>query len=180
MGPEGLSFYNPNQLCCLDQMLAVMELSQHLVSSSKTVRPIIPRGAQCVGHVEIMWSAVCALAPHLHFAEGARPHLCMEETKRPTPVRRRLSLTQAVLVKLIPMGLVLTLGMCTPSADMLLEYSVSHVKHVARQHLQKQFFQFSPLQKLSKIMLLGRKTTCSEKRLKVILFGHLQLLARII
>ena len=77
-----------------------------------------------------MWSAVCSLAPHLHFAEGARPHLCMDEPKRPMPVRRRLSLKQAVLVKLIPMDLVLTLGMKTPSAGILLEYSVSHVKLV--------------------------------------------------
>ena len=45
MGTESLSFYHPNLLCCLDQMLAVMKSSQHLVSSSKTVRPIIPQGA---------------------------------------------------------------------------------------------------------------------------------------
>ena len=111
MGTEGLSFYHPNLLCCLDQMLAVIELSQHLVSSSKTVRPIIHRSARCMGHVKIMWSAVCLLAPHSHFAEKATPHLCMDEPTRPTPVRRRLSLTQAVVVKLIPVGLVLTLGM---------------------------------------------------------------------
>ena len=111
MGTEGLSFYHPNLLCCLDQMLAVIELSQHLVLSSKTVRPIILRGDRCVGYVKIMWFAVCSLEPHSHFAEAARPHLCMEEPKRPTPVPRRLSLTQAVLVKLIPVGLVLTLEM---------------------------------------------------------------------
>ena len=63
-----------------------------------------------MGHVEIMWSAVCSLEPHSHFAEEAKPHLYMDEPKRPTPVRRRLSLTQAVLIKLMPMGLVLTLG----------------------------------------------------------------------
>ena len=91
METEGLSFYHRNLLCYLDQMLAVIESSQHFVSSSKTVRPIIPRGARCVGHVKIMWSAVCSLAPHLHFAEEARPHLCMDEPKRPKPVRRRLS-----------------------------------------------------------------------------------------
>ena len=83
-----------------------------------------------MGHVKIMWSAVCSLARHLHFAEEVRPHLCMDELKRPTPVRRRLSLTQTVLVKLIPMGFVLTIGMLTPSAEMLLEYFVSHVKFV--------------------------------------------------
>ena len=111
MGSEGLSFYHPNLLCCLDQMLVVIELSQHLVSSSKTVRPIIPRGTRCMGYVKIMWSAVCSLAPHSHFAERARPHLCVDEPKRPTPVRRRLNLAQAVLVKLISIGLVLTIEM---------------------------------------------------------------------
>ena len=37
-GAERLSFYYPRLLHCLDQMLAVMSLSQHRVSSSKTVR----------------------------------------------------------------------------------------------------------------------------------------------
>ena len=86
-------------------------IEPHLVSLPKAVRPIIPRGARRVGHVKIMWSAVCLLAPHSQFGEEARPHLCMDEPKRPTPLRRRLSLTQAVLAKLIPMGLVLTLEM---------------------------------------------------------------------
>ena len=54
----------------------------------------------------------------------------MDEPKHPTPVRRQLSLTQAVLVKLIPIGLVLNLGMLTSSADVLLEYSVSHINFV--------------------------------------------------
>ena len=54
IGTERLSFYHPNLLCCPDQMLAVMELSQHLVSSSKTVRPIIPRGARCMEHAKII------------------------------------------------------------------------------------------------------------------------------
>ena len=54
IGNEGLSFYHPNLLCYLDQMLAVMELSQHLILSSKTVRPIIPRDAGCMGHFKIM------------------------------------------------------------------------------------------------------------------------------
>ena len=68
MGTEDLSVYHPNLLWCLDQMLAVIKLSQHIVSSSKTVRPIIPLSAQCVVHFKIMWSAVCSLAPHSHFA----------------------------------------------------------------------------------------------------------------
>ena len=48
-GAEGLSFYYPRLLYCLDQMLAVMSLSQHQVSSSKIVRPHAPCGARCIG-----------------------------------------------------------------------------------------------------------------------------------
>ena len=76
-------------------MLAVVLLSQHRVSSSKTVRPRAPCGARCIGHAVSTWSAVCSEAPHSQFGEGARPHLCIDEWNRPTPVRRRLSLTQA-------------------------------------------------------------------------------------
>ena len=39
---------------CLGQMLTVRDFSQHLVSSSKTIRPNIPRGARCMGHCEMM------------------------------------------------------------------------------------------------------------------------------
>ena len=91
-GAEGLSFYYPRLLHCLDQMLAVMLLSQHRVSSSKTVRPRAPCGARCIGHAVRTWSAVCSEAPYSQLGEGARPHLCMDEWNRPTPVRRRLSL----------------------------------------------------------------------------------------
>ena len=42
-GAENLSFYYPRLLYCLNQMLAVV-LSQHRVSSSKTVRPRAPCG----------------------------------------------------------------------------------------------------------------------------------------
>ena len=92
-GAEGLSFYYPRLLHCLNQMLAVVLLSQHRVSSSKTVRPRAPCGIRCIGHAIRTWSAVCSEAPQ--FGKGARPHLCMDEWNRPTPVRTRLSLTQA-------------------------------------------------------------------------------------
>ena len=72
-GAEGLSFYYPRLLHYLDQMLAVMLLSQHRVSSSKTVRPRAPCGARCMGHIVSTWSAVCSEAPHSQFSEGARP-----------------------------------------------------------------------------------------------------------
>ena len=78
-GAEGLFFYYPRLLYCLNQMLAVMLLSQHRVSSSKTVRPRAPCGARCIGHAVRTWSVVCSQAPHLQFGEGARPHLCMDE-----------------------------------------------------------------------------------------------------
>ena len=83
-------------------MLAVMSLSQHRVSSSKTVRPHAPCSARCIGHAVRTWSAVCSEAPHSQFGEGARPHLCMDEWNFPTPVGRRLSLTQAARDKPFP------------------------------------------------------------------------------
>ena len=91
-------------------MLAVMLLSQHQVSSSKTVRPRAPSGARCIGHAVRAWSAVCSEAPHSQFGEGAKPHLCMDEWNRPTPVRRRLCLTQASRIKLFLIGLAPVLG----------------------------------------------------------------------
>ena len=61
------------------QMLAVMVLSQHRVSTSKTDSPRIPVGARCMGHVRMMCSAVCSTAPHSQFDVEARPHLCMDD-----------------------------------------------------------------------------------------------------
>ena len=122
-GAEGLSFYYPRLLHCLDQMLAAMLLSQHRVSSSKTVRPRAPCGARCMGHIVSTWSAVCSEAPHSQFGEGARPHLCMDEWNRPTPVRRRLSLTQAARGKPIPTGLTLVPGTKARSLEAFSQYS---------------------------------------------------------
>ena len=69
-GAEGLSFYYPRLLYCLDQMLAVISLSRHRVSSSKTVRPRAPCGARYIGHAVSTWSAVCSEAPYSQFGEG--------------------------------------------------------------------------------------------------------------
>ena len=126
-GAESLSFYYPRLLYCLDQMLAVMSLSQHRVSSSKTVRPRAPRGARCIGHAVSTWSAVCSEVPHSQFGEGARPHLCMDEWNRPTPVRRRLSLTQAARGKPIPTGLAPVWGTKARSLEAFSQYSVFHL-----------------------------------------------------
>ena len=54
-------------------------VNQHQVSSSKTVRPLAPYGARCMGHTIRTWSVVCSEAPHAQFGEGARPHLCMDQ-----------------------------------------------------------------------------------------------------
>ena len=126
-GAESLSFYYPRLLYCLDQMLAVMSLSQHRVSSSKTVRPRAPCGARCIGHAVSTWSAVCSEAPHSQFGEGARPHLCMDEWNRPKPVLRRLSLTQAARGKPIPTGLAPVSGTKARSLEAFSKYSVFHL-----------------------------------------------------
>ena len=39
----------------------------------------------------MVWSAVCSVVPQSQFADRARPHLCIDEQKRPTSERRRLS-----------------------------------------------------------------------------------------
>ena len=126
-GAEGLSFYYPRMLYCHDQMLAVMFLSQHRVSSSKTIRARAPCGARCIKHAVRTWSAVCSEAPHSQFGEEARAHQCMDEWNRPTSVRRRLSLTQAARGKPIPTGLVPIPGTKTRSQEEFLQYSAFHL-----------------------------------------------------
>ena len=93
---KGLFFNYPKLLYYVNQMLAVMLLSQHRVSSSKTVRPCALCGARCMRHAIGTSFAVCSTAPHSQFDEGARTHFCKDEWNRPTPVLKRLSLTQAV------------------------------------------------------------------------------------
>ena len=104
-GAEGFSFYYPRLLYFPDQMMAVILLSQHPVSSSKTVRPRAPCGTRSMGHTIRTWSAVCSGAPHWQFSEGTRLYLCMDEWNSPTPVLKQLSLTQAARDKPIPTGL---------------------------------------------------------------------------
>ena len=126
-GPGGLSFYYPRLLHCLNQMLAVMSFSQHRVLSSKTVKPRAPCGARCIGDAVRTWSTVCTEAPNSQFGEGARPHLCMDEWNCPTPVRRRLSLTQATRGKPIPTALAPVSGTKARSLEAFSQYSVFHL-----------------------------------------------------
>ena len=106
-------------------MLAVVLLSQHQVSSSKTTRPRAPCDSRCIGHAVSTWSIVCSEVPHSQFGEGARPHLCMDKWNRPTPVRRRLSLTQATRDKPIPTGLAPVSGTKARSLGTPSQYSAS-------------------------------------------------------
>ena len=92
----------------------------------KTVRPRAPCDARCIGHAVSTWSAVCSEASHSQFGEGARPYLCMDEWNRPTPARRRLSLTQAARGKPIPTGLAPVPGTKTRSLEAFSQYSVFH------------------------------------------------------
>ena len=92
LGPRVYFFYCARLLYCPDQMLAVVLLSQHRVSSSNIVRPRAPCGARCMGHAIRTWSAVFSEPLHLQFGIETRPHLCMNKWNSLTPVCRRLSL----------------------------------------------------------------------------------------
>ena len=95
-------------------MLAVVLLSQYRISSSKTVRPRAPCGARCIGQAVSTWSANCSEVPHSQFGEG-------------TPVRRRLSLTQASRGKPIPTGLEPVPGTNARSLEAFSQYSAFHL-----------------------------------------------------
>jgi len=80
-------------------------LSSHsVVSSSRTVRPCGPWGGRWICHWRTKWPTVCSSAPHSQVAEETIPPLVQAERKRPTPVRKRLSRTQALLGRVIPGG----------------------------------------------------------------------------
>jgi len=80
-----------------------MFTSPSIVASSRTVRPCSPWRGRWIGHWRTTRSTVCSSAPHSQAAEEAIPHLYkQEEWKRPTPLRRLLSRTQAVFGSVIP------------------------------------------------------------------------------
>ena len=108
-------------------MLAVILLSQYWVSSFKTVRPRAPCGARSIGHAVGTWSSVCSEASHSQISEGARPHVCMDEWNCPTPVIRRLSLTQAARSKPILTVLAPVPGTKVRSLEAFSQYSVFHL-----------------------------------------------------
>ena len=80
-------------------------LSSHSIFSSfRIVRPCSPSGSQWIGYWRTTWSTACSSAPHSQAAEEAIPHLYKHERKCPTPVRRRLSRTHAILGRVIRGG----------------------------------------------------------------------------
>ena len=100
----------------------------HLVQLSFIVsRPRIPFGWRCMGHDVIIWSAVCSSAPHSQDAVEAMPHLCIDDRKRSTPVRRRFSLTQAGLGSPMPDGRASTSSKNECSRDVLSRHPMLHL-----------------------------------------------------
>ena len=107
-GAEGLSFYYPQAAVVpeSDAGSGVIKPASSFVIQNRQTSCSMWCPMYCIGHAVITWSAVCSEAPHSQFSEEARPHLCMDEWNRPTPVCRRLSLTQAARGKPIPTGMV--------------------------------------------------------------------------
>ena len=126
---EGLSFYYPRLLHCLNQMLAVVLLSQHRVSSSKTVRPRAPCGARCIGHA-VIHDLRFAQRRHTRNSVKERDPICAWTNgiaHCPTPVRRRLSLTQTARGKPISTGLAPVRGTKARSLEAFSQYSAFHL-----------------------------------------------------
>ena len=69
----------------------------------------------------LLWGATLAIRWR------SETHLCMDECNRPTPVRRRLSLTQATRGKPIPTGLAPVSGTKARSMEAFSQYSVFHL-----------------------------------------------------
>ena len=77
-------------------MLTVILLSQHRISSSETVRPRFTCGARCMRPDIRARFAVCLMAPHSQFSEGA-DLICAWTIKSPKASTQAIKLTQAVL-----------------------------------------------------------------------------------
>ena len=75
-----------------------------IVSSSRTARSCSLLGGRWIGHWRTTWSTVCSSAPHSQAAKEAIPHLYKQECKRPKPMWRRLSRTQALHGRVAPGG----------------------------------------------------------------------------
>jgi len=89
---------------CTNHRLAALDLGADVEQPFDCLivqNPCSLWGGRWIGCWTTTWSTVCS-APHSHAAEEAISHLYKQERKRPTPVRRRLSRTQAFLGRVIP------------------------------------------------------------------------------
>jgi len=86
-------------LAALDLAADVKQTFDYLIAQNRQAVQFMRRGWP---FWRTTWSTVCSFAPHSQAAELAIPHLYKQERKRPTPVRRRLSRTQAVLGRFAP------------------------------------------------------------------------------
>ena len=82
-------------------------------------------GGPWIGQWRTTWSTVCS-APHSHAADEAIPHFYRQERKRLTPVRKRLTWTQAFLGRVIPGMCVLVSGIEVRSLVGLSTHSAFH------------------------------------------------------
>ena len=71
------------------------------------------------------------MAPLLLLGEESRPHWCVDKWNRPTPVRRRLTLTKTVN----PTSPALVLGMKTPSLDLFSACSIYNLSTETSRYL---------------------------------------------
>ena len=108
----GSSSFEPDvQTTAWPHKISGQVLSSHsIVSQFRTVRPYSPWEGRWIGHWRTTWSTVCS-APHSQAAEEAIPRMYKQERKIPTPVRRGLNRTQALLGRVTPGGWVRVSGM---------------------------------------------------------------------
>jgi len=120
---------------CLAALTSVHVLCNYsIVSSSRTLRPSSPWGTRWIGHWRKTWSTVCTSAQHSQVVEEVMPHLCKQERKRPTPVRRRLSRIHTVPGRVIP-GVCLGAGVgdkFTDSRSVVKPFRIPHPLYKCR------------------------------------------------
>ena len=77
-------------LAALDLRAGVEQPFNYSISSPRTARPRSSWGGRWIGQ-RTTRSTVCSSAPHSQAAEEDIRHLCKQQRKSPTPMRRRLN-----------------------------------------------------------------------------------------
>ena len=114
-----------------------------------------------MGNAIKAWSAVCSAAQNCNLVKKRHPLCARKKCNRPTSVRKRLSLTQAVRGKLIPTGLAVILGMKTrrmnshkiPRFTSIYSLSTENCRYQIRQGCLKNSAQLSQMGVLILIFL---------------------------